>query len=150
MNVTGPWSYQMALEDSRFWHHCIDQLQHKVADRCPQDAPFATAPEAIHQRSDIGSWQPEHTTVEPTMDLGLRGVLQVLCQTTFKPTEGPVAMPAVMAPAATNTDSAVSQPVVPKTPTPLLDLGSPGVMGASLRRSGCTHRCQTYLKDYTS
>lgn len=54
--------------------------------------------------------------MESDVDLELKGASQVPPQTTFKPTEGPFTTPAVEAPTAANTDYAVSQPVVQRTP----------------------------------
>lgn len=119
----------MALEDGRLWCCNINQLRCWVSDHRLAKGTSVGDSEDLQQPSDTGSQQPEHSTVEPTTDLELRGALQMPLQIIFKPTEGIFAILVVVALGSAHTASAVSQPVVP---APLVDSGRLGVIGAGL------------------
>lgn len=48
VGISNPWSYQVALEDSRLWHRHIDQLCYRVTDQHPSDKPPVAVAETVH------------------------------------------------------------------------------------------------------
>ncbi|CAI5796320.1 Hypothetical predicted protein [Podarcis lilfordi] len=139
VGVTGPRSYQVALEDGRLWRRHIDQLRHRVGDLDTTVVPptALVAPEETltdgeaPPLSQTASVEPNQATAEGLPDLPQ-------AQTT------PLAK---APPTAADPGDLVSKP--PRVaPQPQQELGGPPDLATSPRRSGRVSKCPTYLKDY--
>ncbi|CAI5763011.1 Hypothetical predicted protein [Podarcis lilfordi] len=141
VGVTGPRSYQVALEDGRLWRRHIDQLRHRVGDLHTTVVPPTAlmAPEETltdgeappTPLSQTASLEPNQATSEGLPDLPQ-------AQTTPL-AEAP--------PTAADPGDLVSTP--PRVaPQPQQELCGPPDLATSPRRSGRVSKRPTYLKDY--
>uniref|UniRef100_A0A670I4V1 Gypsy retrotransposon integrase-like protein 1 n=1 Tax=Podarcis muralis TaxID=64176 RepID=A0A670I4V1_PODMU len=135
VGVTGPRSYQVALEDGRLWRRHIDQLRRRVGDLDTTEVPptALAAPEETRTDGEAPPTPPSQTaSVEPNQAVSEQ------TQTT----------PLAEAP-PTAADPGELVPTPPRVaPQPQRELCGPPDLATSPRRSGRVSKRPTYLKDY--
>uniref|UniRef100_A0A670I1V5 CCHC-type domain-containing protein n=1 Tax=Podarcis muralis TaxID=64176 RepID=A0A670I1V5_PODMU len=135
VGVTGPRSYQVALEDGRLWRRHIDQLRRRVGDLDTTEVPptALAAPEETRTDGEAPPTPPSQTaSVEPNQAVSEQ------TQTT----------PLVEAP-LTAADPGELVPTPPRVaPQPQRELCGPPDLATSPRRSGRVSKRPTHLKDY--
>ncbi|CAI5778641.1 XP_034959630.1uncharacterized protein K02A2.6-like [Podarcis lilfordi] len=141
VGVTGPRSYQVALEDGRLWRRHIDQLRRRVGDLDTTVVPptALVAPEETLTDGEAPPTPPSQTaSVEPNQ--AASEGLPDLPQTQTTPlAEAP--------PAAADPGDLVSTP--PRVaPQPQQELGGPPDLATSPRQPERVSKRPTYLKDY--
>ncbi|CAI5787397.1 Hypothetical predicted protein [Podarcis lilfordi] len=149
VGVTGPRSYQGALEDGRLWRRHIDQLRRRVGDLDTTMVP-PTALVALEQTLTDGEAPPtplsQTAGMEPNQATseGLPDFPQT--QTTAVPDIPPTLL-AEVPPTAVDPGDLVSTPPS-VAPQPQQESGSPLDRGTAPRQSGRVSKRPTYLKDY--
>ncbi|CAI5786817.1 Hypothetical predicted protein [Podarcis lilfordi] len=149
VGVTGPCSYQVALEDERLWCRHIDQLRHRVGDLDTTAVPptVLVAPEQTltdgeappTPLSQTAGMEPNQAASESLLDFPQT-------QTTAVPDIPPTPLADVPPTAADPGDLVSTPPRV--VPQPQQESGGPPNLGTAPRWSGRVSKCPTYLKDY--
>ncbi|CAI5793556.1 XP_028570936.1uncharacterized protein K02A2.6-like [Podarcis lilfordi] len=149
VGVTGPRSYQVALEDGRLWRRHIDQLRRRVGDLDTTVVPptALVAPEQTLTDSEAPPTPLSQTAgveLNQAASEGLPDLTQT--QATAMPDIPPTPLAEVPPTAADPGDLVSTPPRV--APQPQQELGGPPDLATSPRLSDRVSKRPTYLKDY--